>query len=540
MTASTLPLVPTTPVVVGTGENAEHHQSERHPAERHYPGHCGADRRPLYADDFARLRAQDPGYFDWLRHITPAAGCTRPIRLSGERLTADRTTGQLLDHMTTATMPDGVLYKACSNRRASVCPSCAEVYRRDAYQLIRAGLIGGKGIPATVSAHPAVFATFVAPSFGYVHTRRTNKTGQQIPCRPRRHEALCPHGVDLRCPRIHADGERILGTPLCLDCYDHDGQVVFNHQAPELWRRTTIAIRRALTRIAREVGVRAADIRLSFGKVAEMQRRGVVHYHVIVRLDGVSPDCPGAIVPPPAALEVLDLMTAIADAAQATHFTTPAHPCRPDGWPMAWGDEGKGRYADLRPVKVTGDGDITDAMVAAYLAKYATKSTEATGHVSGRITGDLIDLFANPAGTHPERLVHAAWALGCTKQWAGLRRWAHMLGFGGHFLTKSRRYSVTFRILRDARVIWRRTVEHDDQADDDEETTVVISTLAYAGAGWRNTGDAMLANAAAAAARERERHGRDAAREATNFRSEENTSELNSPEHRSRMTSSPC
>jgi hypothetical protein len=494
---------------VGTGENAEHPTPPR-------PRDAG--RRPVYADDFARLRAQDPRYFEWLRHITPAAGCTGPIRLAGETLTVDARTGQLLSHMDTATMPDGVLYKACGNRRASVCPACAETYRRDAYQLIRAGLVGGKGVPATVSTHPAVFATLVAPSFGYVHTRRTNKNGQHIPCRPRRHETLCPHGVDLRCPRIHADGEKILGTPLCLDCYDHHAQVVFNHQAPELWRRTTIAIRRALTRIARQVGVRAADIRLSFGKVAEMQRRGVVHYHVIVRLDGVNPDCPGAIVPPPPALELLDLMTAIAEAAEATRFTSPGHPHRPQGWPIFWGDEGKGRYADLRPVKVSGEGDITDAMVAAYLAKYATKSTEATGHVSGRLTTDLIDLYANPDGTHPERLVHAAWTLGGTKQWAGLRRWAHMLGFGGHFLTKSRRYSVTFRILRDARVIWRRTIDTGEQAaEHDEETTVVINLLAYTGAGWRNTGDALLANAAAAAARERDRYARDAIRETTTF-----------------------
>ena len=156
-------------------------------------------------------------------------------------------------------------------------------------------------------------------------------------------------------------------------------------------------------------------------------------------------------------------------------------------------------------------------MVAAYLAKYATKSTETTGHVSGRLTGDTIDLYADPNGTHPERLIDAAWTLGGVKDWAGLRRWAHMLGFGGHFLTKSRRYSVTFRILRDARVIWRRTIDTGDQAaEHDEETTVVINTLAYTGAGWRNTGDAMLANAAAAAARERDRAGRDAIREATN------------------------
>jgi hypothetical protein len=502
MTSSTLPLAPATITVAGSGENAE----TARPAL--------SARRPLYADDYARLRAQDPRYFEWLRHVTPAAGCSRPIKLAGEKLTVDVRTGELLSLLDTRQMPDGLLYKACGNRRASVCPSCAEVYRRDAYQLIRSGMAGGKGIPVTVGTHPAVFLTLTAPSFGLVHTRRTSKSGQPIPCRPRRHEDLCPHGVDLRCSRLHADGERVLGTPLCLDCYDHDAQVVFNHAAGELWRRTTIAIRRNLTRTARAFGIRAGEFRLSYGKVAEMQRRGVVHFHVIVRLDGINPDCPGAVVAPPAPLGLLDVVTALEEAAASTSFTTGPHPCKPGGWAIGWGDEGKGHYADIRPVKLTGTGDITDAMVAAYLAKYATKSTETTGHVSGRLNGDTIDLYADPNGTHAERLIDAAWTLGATKDWTGLRRWAHMLGFGGHFLTKSRRYSVTFRILRDARVIWRRTIEHDDQAaEHDEQTTVVINTLAYTGAGWRNTGDAMLANAAAAAARERDRYARDAIRE---------------------------
>ena len=31
-----------------------------------------------------------------------------------------------------------------------------------------------------------------------------------------------------------------------------------------------------------------------------------------------------------------------------------------------------------------------------------------------------------------------------------------MLGFGGHFLTKSRRYSITFQALRDARITYQR------------------------------------------------------------------------------------
>src|SRR4030095_9908266 len=33
----------------------------------------------------------------------------------------------------------------------------------------------------------------------------------------------------------------------------------------------------------------------------------------------------------------------------------------------------------------------------------------------------------------------------------GLRKWAHMLGFGGHFSTKSRRYSTTLGALRHTR-----------------------------------------------------------------------------------------
>jgi len=73
---------------------------------------------------------------------------------------------------TTVHEPGGVLPVACKTRRASRCPPCAEAYHADTYQLIRAGLTGGKGIPATVAGHPCVFVTLTAPSFGPVHARR--------------------------------------------------------------------------------------------------------------------------------------------------------------------------------------------------------------------------------------------------------------------------------------------------------------------------------------------------------------------------------
>jgi len=87
-----------------------------------------------------------------------------------------------------------------------------------------------------------------------------------------------------------------------------------------------------------------------------------------------------------------------------------------------------------------------------------------------------------------------------------------MLGFGGHFLTKSRRYSVTFRLLREARVVWQRTVTAGPEPSPEPSeapTVLVVNFLEFVGAGWHNTGDALLANSAAARAREQRRTARE-------------------------------
>ena len=65
-------------------------------------------------------------------------------------------------------------YVRCGNRRASVCPSCSHEYKGDVWHVLMAGAAGGiKNVPATVAAHPLVFATLTAPSFGPVHTARS-------------------------------------------------------------------------------------------------------------------------------------------------------------------------------------------------------------------------------------------------------------------------------------------------------------------------------------------------------------------------------
>jgi hypothetical protein len=473
----------------------------------------------------AIARAARPDYPAWLSHVKAASACTRPVRLAGTFATVEAATGRILAERATADMPDGVIYKPCGNRRESVCPACSKRYQHDAYHVVRCGLVGGKGVPEQVAQHPAVFPTFTAPSFGEVHTRavkrhtcgrRKDCDCRPDPCHARRDITVCPHGVRLACFARHDNDDTRLGTPLCLDCYDHDAQVVWNLEAGELWRRTTIAVNRYLRKLARQRGIpewrvsymdkrgrvrtkQVAPWRLSFGKAAEMQRRAVVHFHAIVRLDGYDPSIPDQILPPPVGLDAEDIKAAIDHAAHTVAYTSAPHPARPEGWRIGWGDQ-----VHTKLITVVGRGEVTDAQVAAYLAKYATKSTEITGHASNRLTDTTIDVYADPDGSHTERLVEACWLLGQPKEWRRLRRWAHMLGFGGHFLTKSRRYSITFSVLRNQRVVFRReqSAGPDPAVVSEQPTTLVVNFLQFVGAGWQTPADAMLANTSAAMARE--------------------------------------
>jgi hypothetical protein len=86
--------------------------------------------------------------------VRQAGGCIQPVLLRGRVDHIDGATGELLHRYSTVHEPGGVLPVACKTRRASRCPPCAEVYSADTYQLIRAGLSGGKGVPGSVAAPP--------------------------------------------------------------------------------------------------------------------------------------------------------------------------------------------------------------------------------------------------------------------------------------------------------------------------------------------------------------------------------------------------
>src|SRR5690242_6229947 len=110
-------------------------------------------------------------------------------------------------------------------------------------------------------------------------------------------------------------------------------------------------------------------VRVSHGKAAEYQARGAVHFHVLLRLDGVDPADPAAVVPPPPGITA-DVENAVRRSAALVTCQTRPHPDSPDGtgWVIAWGKE-----TDLRTVTDGGPGTLTGLAVASYLAKYATK-----------------------------------------------------------------------------------------------------------------------------------------------------------------------
>lgn len=238
-------------------------------------------------------------------------GCERPIRVAGRGRHVDTATGEIVGDWSTVDMPDGTLAVRCKDRRRSRCEPCSRLYQDDAYQLTRAGLAGGKGIPDSVAAHPAMFVTLTAPSFGLVHGRRVGTDGHAVPCRARRDLVgqVCVHGTPVTCTQRHRDDDPALGTPLCVDCFDYAGAVAWNHHASELWRRTAIRITRELAAL---VGMSEStvkrQVRLSYVKVAEWQRRGLIHFHAAIRLDAQSPD-PDVHEPPPDqfTLEVLEV-----------------------------------------------------------------------------------------------------------------------------------------------------------------------------------------------------------------------------------------
>jgi hypothetical protein len=187
----------------------------------------------------------------------------------------------------------------------------------------------------------------VPPSFGPVHTRPDD-------------------GRTCRCGKRHDAGDPELGSAIDPTTNDYEGAVLWNWHAPALWNRFVIELVRVL---AAHVGLNEREWRQASAwrmrKVAELQARGLVHFHVAVRLDGAEDRAmaPGVAVSPE------ELCAAIREAAGRVRLD---------------GDAGHGETVELRfgeqlhtRVRAGADdgGELCAGKVAAYVAKYSCKSS---------------------------------------------------------------------------------------------------------------------------------------------------------------------
>ncbi|MGY1989143.1 replication initiator [Mycolicibacterium fortuitum] len=392
-------------------------------------------------------RAASMGYESWWRRAESVGFCAHPIQLVGSD-------------------DDGrqrVVWTRCNNRRAHICPSCSDLYARDTWQLVHAGAAGGHhDMPTTVADRPQVFLTLTAPSFGAVHTTTKSRDRNQQVCRERHRIAgyrRCPHGQPLWCSTIHDHDDDQVGQPLCAECYDYVGHVLFTWHLPELWRRFTITLRRALRKQLKASGVDADEVRVSFLKVVELQARAIPHIHALIRLDPRDdPDQTDWESP----LGAAELAAIIQHAARSVSLTV-NDPCADDGVRLiAFGPQIDTQpvTASTAPVNMTSpehdwstNRSLSGRRVARYLAKYVTKSLAELGISARRLSTEAIpDLDVSE---HVRAILTTISNL-ADNGLGGIRRWLHTLGFRGHITSKSRRYSTTMTALRQRRATWTR------------------------------------------------------------------------------------
>ena len=328
--------------------------------------------------------------------------------------------------------------------------------------------VGATGCHTRVAWHPAVFITLTAPSFGPVHGVRAGASGGARRCdRPVRVASTpsyrrCVHGKPLWCNAIHDNHDHdVVGQPLCVQCYDYLGHVLFSWWAPELWRRFTIAVRRVLRSELRRRGDDPEAVAVSFVKVVELQARAIPHYHTVIRLDATPTERGEAVAAPQTSITATELAALAQIAAGQVRLTV--------------ADAGGGSRAlrfgeqiDTQPLTAeltTAATDTTDAAsaaarrVAGYLAKYVTKSVGEFGLSFSRISPQAVEVL--DVCPHVRAILTTLVSLAASgARYAPMLAWLHTLGYRGHITTKSRRFSVTLAALRARREAWR--AEHAD------------------------------------------------------------------------------
>lgn len=388
-------------------------------------------------------RASSAEYDKWWSGVVSSGYCTSPIHISRN----------------TATGPQNTLVK-CKNRRADICPTCSDLYAGDTWQLVHAGVGGGHNIPSTVAQHPLVFVTLTAPSFGQVHGAPHGRTDISLPCHSKGSRTRCVHGSRSGCTEHHQSGDDVVGQPICPECYDYPGQVLFTWHAPELWARFCIGLRRA---VQRELAARREprkSVRVSFVKIVELQRRGVPHFHAVIRLDD-SESSPQIPIPPQTSLTADDLARLARQSVGRVRLAVSGSSM--ESVTLRFGQQCDVQVLTtrLRSLDKTAPGTKNDVgqqdlarRISGYLAKYVTKSVTDFGLMPRRFSPNLIP--ALDVSDHVRKLLLTITELSNVESHEAMIDWLHTLGYRGHITTKSRQYSVTMGSLRESRATHAR------------------------------------------------------------------------------------
>ena len=258
-----------------------------------------------------------------------------------------------------------------------------------------------------------VFVTLTAPSFGPVHSRRERRRqGAALPAAARRAEvcrARRPARRAARCTTRTIRGSASRSAPTAL--------TTSTRCCGTRWRRSCGGAPRSRSRASSPAWSASAQrrlrerVRVSYVKVAEYQRRGALHFHVVVRLDAAQPtDGPSWSSRRRPSSRPSCSSDAVARRGRARVGALP-HPGRRRLPTRAGAREIRWGRADRGARRSNAAAGAEAASCAGYIAKYATKSTEAVGGLMHRL--DAADLAA-PArcARTSRRLVECAWELG--------------------------------------------------------------------------------------------------------------------------------
>ena len=388
------------------------------------------------------------------RQHTATGCCSHPIRLRGRIDAIDLATGELRPVYDTAAEPGGVLLTACGNRRETVCPRLLGGLQARRPPARPRRPVRRQGHPrddrgASVRVrHP--HRPLVRPGPRPPDARQDRPA---LPTPPRRAtQRRCPHGRDISCPRRHADtipgsDGRCAATATTTpppSCSTPTRGTCGAGSPPTCPATSPASPGSPSSRSATSCAIR-------YVKVAEYQARGVVHFHAIIRLDapGDTASHPARSSPP--------RCCATPSPRPPPPSPSPPPPPRPPAITLRFGAQ-----TDARPVRhgpdLPGTGHALSGPGRRQLHRQVRHQSPRRPRHPRPAAPLPADLDACAAPRHYQQMITTAWKLGGGSQPRPTRlcKWAHMLGYGGHFLTKSRRYSVTFGQLRRARTEHRR------------------------------------------------------------------------------------